>query len=323
MHSQTYRSPWAFRHPHVQTILPAIARNPAFVWLNRSTLATPDGDELQLDWSTDTRPAPQVPLVIISHGLEGHSQRAYVRGMAKQFVQQGWHALGWNFRGCGGQMNKLPRFYHNGSSDDLESVIRHALALGYQHLHLVGFSMGGNITLNYLARHKVPIAIKSAAVFSVPMDIKSSAEQLAIGNNQIYMRRFLTDLGVKLREKEQQFPNLISTHDYHLLRNFHDFDTRYTAPLHGFSSAEHYWQSCSTIGRLKDIHTPCLLINALDDPFLGKASFATAQQANKVICRYPQRGGHVGWPRWRLNAPLWSEQQSLEFAMSVGVEYSP
>jgi hypothetical protein len=42
-------------------------------------------------------------------------------------------------------------------------------------------------------------------------------------------------------------------HGYHEIKTFRDFDERYTAPLHGFDSAEGYWHKCSCAPWLKRI----------------------------------------------------------------------
>src|SRR5690606_41394668 len=89
--------------------------------------------------------------VVTSDGREGNSRRPYVAGMARAGNADGWDALAWNFRSCGGEMNCLPRFYHSGATEDLEAVVAHALASGaYDEVALVGFSLGGNLTLVYL-----------------------------------------------------------------------------------------------------------------------------------------------------------------------------
>ena len=45
-----------------------------------------------------------------------------------------------------------------------------------------------------------------------------------------------------------------------------DFDEQVTAPLHGFDSADHYYQRCSGLGMLARIPIPTLVIHAADDP---------------------------------------------------------
>ena len=81
---------------HLQTIIPSVFREVTGVQYQRERLPTPDDDFLDLDWSFNQGRK----LVIISHGLEGSSDRSYVKGMVKTFQEPGWDALAWNYRGC-------------------------------------------------------------------------------------------------------------------------------------------------------------------------------------------------------------------------------
>ena len=139
-----YRAPILFRNGHLQTIYPIIFRKvPGIVYL-RERIETPDGDFLDIDWSRVNSKC----LAIISHGLEGNSGRAYVRGMVRAVNEARIDALAWNHRGCSGEPNRLLRMYHNGVIDDLERVISHSIDTGlYESVFLVGFSMGGNLSL--------------------------------------------------------------------------------------------------------------------------------------------------------------------------------
>src|SRR6478735_1008201 len=155
-----YRSsPWLF-NGHMQTIFPSIFRKVKFDYHLRERLELPDGDFVDLDWSFVT--PERKKLVIITHGLEGDSRRHYVLGMAKIFTQNGFDALGWNCRSCSGEMNRLPRFYHHGDALDLKAVVDYAVSKKYTTIALVGFSMGGSMTLTYLGQFasSLPDAVK-------------------------------------------------------------------------------------------------------------------------------------------------------------------
>src|SRR5690606_32690753 len=113
----------------------------------------------------------------------------------------------------------------------------------YKEVALVGFSMGGNLTLVYLGERgqRVHPTISKAVAFSVPCDLGASARQLARPANYIYMRRFMRNLRHKMVQKQALFPDLIDLSGIERMRTFQQFDDRFTAPLHGFSDAENYW----------------------------------------------------------------------------------
>lgn len=313
-----YRAPFWLRNGHVQSVWPSLFRRVVMPEPETQVLATPDNDELNLDWYRQGSDR----LAILSHGLEGHSRRPYVLGLARALMREGWDVLAWNFRSCGGAMNHQPRFYHSGATEDLHTVVTHALGRGYNNLCLSGFSMGGNLTLLYLAQlgEYADSRISSAVAYSVPADLAGSADVLALPSRRIYMRRFLQDLHGKMQIKAQNFPNLIDTNGFEHIRNFHQFDNRYTAPLHGFRDANDYWASCSALPRLKDIRVPSLIINAADDPFLSADCYPQSRDilGPCVQMEIPKWGGHVGFVERRKDGQYWSERRALSFLSNIG-----
>lgn len=281
----------------------------------RERLELNDGDFLDLDWMSHNGNK----LVIISHGLEGNSERHYSKGVAHYFHQRGWDALAWNCRGCSGEMNRLPRFYHHGATEDLAAVVNHAIQKKYSHIALVGVSMGGSMSLKYVGERndKLPHQIKAVATFSVPCDLGASARQLDKPGNRFYLNRFLKKLEKKIRAKSEKFPDLISMEGFDKIKTFRDFDNRYTAPLHGFVDAADFYTRASSGQHLSSIRIPALIVNALNDPFLPDACypFDLAKTHDYVHLETPEHGGHVGFSMAGTSAS-WMEVRSFEFVNS-------
>lgn len=317
MINSSYKAPLFFRNRHIHTIVPTLFRKVEGIHYRRERIDTPDDDFLDLDWST----VGSGSLAIISHGLEGHSDRAYVKGMVRAMNEVGIDALAWNFRGCSGESNRQFRLYHNGATDDLHSVVSHA-APAYRNIYLIGFSMGGNISLLYLGRQDfdIPDAVTGCVTFSVPCDLTDASIALKRKENTIYMKRFLRLLREKVRGKMDIYPDRIDDRGYDQLKNFEDFDNRYTAPIHGFESAEDYWEKCSCRPWLKQIDVPTLIVNSLDDPFLDGGCYpqnecAVNSNLSLEITRY---GGHVGFVGSVKGKRYWSEQRTIEFLKGIG-----
>ncbi|MBO9727493.1 MAG: alpha/beta fold hydrolase [Chitinophaga sp.] len=308
-----YRAPFLLQNRHMLTIYPSLFRSIKPANYRREQIPTPDHDFLDLDFSEQGHDR----IVVILHGLEGSSTRKYVLGMVHIFNGTGFDTVSMNFRGCGGTPNKQLRFYHSGETGDLQTVITHLVSLNkYKAIHLVGFSLGGNVTLKYLGEQGTAAAgvIKSAVAISVPCDLQSGAVELEKRHNIIYMQRFIRELGNKLRAKEQQFPGSIRLEGYEAVKSFRQFDDRYTAPMHGFKDAVTYWEQCSSRSFLPDIRIPVLVINAKDDPFLGPACYPydVAATSPYVFLETPQQGGHVGFVQFGQDF-YWSEQRALAF----------
>lgn len=308
----SYKPPFYLKNGHLATIIPNMLRKVNGVDYQRERIDTSDGDFLDLDWIRNKGQK----LVIISHGLEGSSDRQYIRGAAKSFSNNGWDVLAWNCRSCSGELNGKPRLYHHAATEDLSDVIDSVINK-YEVITLVGYSLGGSLILKYLGEtgQKVDPRIKAAAVFSVPCDLKSSALELSKPKNRYYLKRFLKKLGKKIKAKSNQFPGIISYDGFDKITSFYEFDARYTAPLHGFRDADHFYQVASSKNYLAGLSTPILLVNAKNDPFLNEKCCPVefAESSKHLFLEMPKYGGHVGFTSKRGNNASWSETRALEF----------
>lgn len=288
-------------------------------------MQTPDGDFIDLDWA---RSEGTKRLVIITHGLEGQARSHYCQGMAGALHRTGWDALVWNFRGCSGEANRQLRSYHSGATDELQIVLDHVFATtDYDTISLIGFSLGGNLTLKYLGDHgsQVDPRIRGAVALSVPCDLESSAKRLEHWSNRIYMARFMRSLRAKVYEKAERFPQKLSLEGLDQMRTFAEFDDVYTGPIHGFENAVDYWTQCSCRHVLDRIAVPTHLISALDDPFLTPACFP--HEAAKVNPHFsletPQHGGHLGFVTFNKANEYWSEQRAVAFLRKIMEGHTP
>jgi predicted alpha/beta-fold hydrolase len=310
-----FRPPALLRNGHIQTILPVLLPRRLNIAFTRERLELEDGDFLDLDWARTFGSR----LAILSHGLEGCSGNRYILGMATALYATGWDVLAWNLRGCGEEMNRLPRSYHSGETGDLGAVIRLA-STKYSQIALIGFSLGGNLTLKYLGEGTAHPAVIGAAAVSVPVDLAACARALdQRWSNRIYLRRFINSLIAKVEAKALKFPDQVKAISNRRIRTFQEFDDRYTAPIHGFRDASDYWNKSSARQYLDQIAVPTLLINARNDPFLSPECFPYAE-AEQNPCLYfeaPQSGGHVGFVDLVNGFEPWFERRVAEFIASL------
>lgn len=311
--------PFWLPNGHLQSIYPAMFRKINSVPYQRERALTDDGDFLDIDWAySQNGEATPAPLIILSHGLEGSSSSQYIRGMVKVLTNEGYDCLSWNFRSCSGEMNRTFRFYHSGATDDLDFIVRYAIGKGYRHIQLVGFSLGGNLTLKYLGEQSKNLSaeVRKAVVFSVPMDLKASSMEINRLRNRVYMHRFLNTLMPKVRIKSSIFPEKISLKDYHKVRTLYDFDHIFTAAIHGFDSADDYYAKCSSMHFVERITIPTLIVNAINDPMVPYNSLPIKKMdtLTAVQLELTRQGGHCGYRPSRVTDGLyWSEQRAIRF----------
>ncbi len=310
-----YSPPALLFNPHLETIYPALLRKVNLRAYERERITTPDNDFLDLDWLRQG----SSQLVIISHGLEGNTSRAYIRGMAKAFFQSGFDVLTWNYRGCSNEVNRTLRFYHSGATDDLDWVVQHAGNKLYKEISLIGFSLGGNLTLKYLGEkgNQLQEIIKKAVVFSVPMNLHTSCIKISSPSNWIYSNRFLRSLKKKVIQKSKVHSEL-DIRGIESIKTLLEFDDKFTAPIHGFENAIDYYTRNSSVHFLKKIEIPTLLVNAKNDPFLSVECYPEkdAIQNRNLKIKYPNFGGHVGFTLFSENGLYWSELEALNFIQS-------
>lgn len=315
--SASYDPPLFFRNGQLATIYHGLFRRVPGISQKRERLILSDGDFLDLDWSHSSEPTKK--LVVLLHGLEGDGQRPYITGSAKLFNQEGYDACAVNYRGCSGEPNKSYKSYHSGATSDLQEILNHIVKTKkYTHIYLKGFSLGGNLALKYLGEgNPVPEEIKGVTAISVPCSLRDSCEQLLTFKNVLYAKRLKKHLIAKLRQKQQLFPELISSSDIKSIKTLKDFDDVYTSRAHNFKDALDYYAQCSCRQFLMEITLPSLIINAENDTFLGSECYpySEADKNHHLHLEVPKHGGHVGF--WGKGNITYTEKRALEFFNSL------
>lgn len=323
----SYQPPVGFANPHVQIFHTSLFRVIPAVEHTREPVPTPDDDFLQLDWvrrvqaqtGQDTQPATPPRTLIIMHGLESHARLPYINAAALAFLRQGWEVAALNFRDCGDTPNKLWQSYHSGVAQDVATVVNYVASRRPGHeLALLGFSLGGNVLLKYLSgpAEEIPQAVGAAVAISVPVDVSCAVTQLTAPGNRFYNWRFMNSLRWRLRRRCERFPGMLDEDLIPKIRTFREFDEIYTAPAHGYQSATDYWTQASSAPHLERIRVPTLILNALDDPFLGDECYPVqqARASEYVHLETPAHGSHVGFLTFgQPHGEFWHETRAREF----------
>jgi predicted alpha/beta-fold hydrolase len=310
------------------TVFASVARpTPRPAW-RRERWELPDGDFLDVDrlWGAEE----SAPIAVICHGLEGSSRAPYVRGLAAALAARGLGVAALNFRGCSGETNRLPRFYHSGETDDLRHAVAHLVAeRPGRPLLLAGFSLGGNVVAKLLGERgdDLPPEVRAAAVVSVPWDLAAAARAIdGVGTMAwLYRERFLRRLRAKVEAKARRFPGALDVEGARRARTVVAFDDAVTAPLHGFASAADYYDRSSARRWLPGLRRPLLAVAALDDPMVPGATVPSPAEGNGLLrLEVTPRGGHVGFvegPPWRPG--YWAEELAARFLAAAAAAPPP
>ena len=315
--ARPFQPAWWCPGPHLQTAWGRLVRRLPDVPVFRVRWTAPDGDFLDLDFVDGPIGAPTL---LVLHGLEGSSESKYVRGLLHRARRRGWRGAALNFRSCGGELNRAPRLYHSGETDDVGWVIERLLKRDPgSPLLPVGVSLGANVLLKWLGEvgERAPEEIRAAVAISTPFDLAAGADKLSRGLGRLYTRFFLRTLRRTALAKARQYPGLLESEAIRKARTWRQYDDAVTAPLHGFENAEEYWALSSSGTYLRSVRRPTLLINARNDPFLPADALPESAVAESpwLHAEFTSGGGHAGfvagsWP-WKVR--YWAEERAIGF----------
>ena len=309
-----FRPAWWLPSPHHQTIWPHLFRRIQPPTYRIERLQLDDGDFIDLAWNT----VATGPINIIFHGLEGSIRSPYAAGLMQELTRREERAVLMHFRGCSGTPNRLARGYHSGDTGDINALIN---TLRQREpntpIRAVGFSLGGNALLKYLGESGSSCQVERSVAISVPFVLSEAAKRLSTGLSRVYQTHLLMALKATTRSKAELLK--LSGVDLKLAlasKTFWDFDDLVTAPLHGFEDVHDYYHQCSSLGFLKSIARPTLILQARDDPFMTASAIPDEDHLSHHVClELSQKGGHVGFVSGDLPgaAQYWLDNRIASF----------
>ena len=308
------------KNRHVQTLYAKFFREQEEPTVHKEIFELEDGDFLECFWHNQEVLLEDAPILVLFHGLEGSYKSPYIEGMMHAFKKEGFAVVLMHFRGCGDEMNRLPRAYHSGETEDAKSYLR-ALQARYvkSKLFCVGFSLGGNMLLKLLSEIDESLKIEAAVSVSAPMQLDICANQMKRGFSKVYQAHLMKNLKESLIKKYAQHDMKtlldVSQNEVEDMVDFWEFDGAYTARIHGFDSAQDYYTKCSSRQFLKDIKTPTLIIHALDDPFMTPEILPHLDElSSSVELEVYAHGGHVGFVAGSFRKPeYWLDIRLVEY----------
>ncbi len=266
-------------------------------------------------------PRPDRPLVLVVHGLGGSIDSTYVRATTLGLLRAGYAVARVDLRGVGDSSEHCRMLYHGGRSGDLRSVLR-ALAdePGAEGVAIVGFSLGGNVTLKLLGESLEGIPVRGGVAVSSPLDLSVGVEHLSRRMFGLYERFLVGKLksdtensGLALTDDERTAIAKVST--------LTEFDDLITAKHNGWRDAAEYYAVNSSAQFLPCITVPTLVVHALDDPMIPAGPYQAIDwaqlEADTPVRRAITRtGGHVGFHERGAELP-WYVGRTVAFLDAV------
>ena len=317
-----FKAAFGLRNNHFQTLYSSLFRKQKKVDVQEEEFSLSDGDFVDCAWSNKKALKNGDPIVVLFHGLTGSLHSSYIQGMMHRLEREGYTSVLMHFRGCYYITNKLPRSYHSGdTSDAMEWISDVSKNYPSNPIYAVGYSLGGNMLLKLLGECGKTSLIKKAVSVSAPMDLEISSSTMNRGFSKLYQYHLMRDLKLTLLKKYKyhDMKSLIGIDEEGVkrLKTFLEFDDIYTAPIHGFDSANDYYKKASSKQYLKDIATDTLIIHSLDDPFMtAKVLPSKDEISSHVNLEVYPHGGHVGFISESFyNPKYWLEDRIMNYFM--------
>lgn len=316
-----YSPSFIFRNGHTSTIYAALVRKINGIGsFTRFKINTPDDDFFEIDYFNRGNHT----IAVLVHGLEGNSQRPYMRGMAKILISSGFDVILMNHRGCSGEENKTYKTYHSGYTDDLAYLVDWINQYCKpQHIVLIGFSLGGSIVLHYLSGLCPDLNnVCTGIAVSTPLDLGTTVSKLDSGINRIYVQNFLHTLVPKARKLCARFPDVLSFDALSKINSLQAYDRYVTARIFNFYDETEYYNLCSPFQVINTIQVPFFILAAKDDPFLNFSvtSDILLSCPNPYLkWEHTRYGGHVGWPRLMSFDNYWHEVRIMNYLQNFNL----
>jgi predicted alpha/beta-fold hydrolase len=237
------------------------------------------------------------PLVVLVHGLSGTAESTYLLATAAALLRRRFPLVRLNLRGAGASRALCRLQYHAGRTADLRDALAGLdPALLDSGLCLVGFSLGGNMLIKFLAEHGADWPIVAAATVSAPIDLAAASVHIQLPRNRVYHRHLLR----WMKEESLGAGAGISAAEQEHVRAAHsiwEFDDRFVAPRNGYRDAVHYYEENHARRFLAAVRVPTLVIHALDDPWIPPAAYRDYPWTRNpaLVPLLTRGGGHVGF----------------------------
>ncbi|BBM86690.1 YheT family hydrolase [Candidatus Uabimicrobium amorphum] len=229
--------------------------------------------------------------ILLVHGFEGSSVSKYMLRMAKKSLQRKYNVHRMNLRSCGDSMRLCALPYHAGLWSDVLKVAQD-VQVG-KRLFIIGYSLGGNITLKMAGEKKLPESVAAIASVCAPLDLQKTLDRLI--ERPLYHKKFLGYICKNYERKRRIHPHTFPRLDA-APRSLVDFDEKVICRIYGFKGSQDYYTQSSCKDVLSEIEVPTLAIYAKDDPIIPCENYDDLlQQSENIEILAPSHGGHVAF----------------------------
>jgi hypothetical protein len=215
-------------------------------------------------------------------------------------------------------MNRAFRLYNHGEIGDIETVVNYALKKkNYDEIVLIGFSMGGNVSLKFAAVSQHP-SVKKVIAFSSPLEMRTSTAILDYPSRFLYQARFKKGILPKVKKKAEMFPDRLSMAEVEAAKSWEAQQELFFVRINGYANIDDFYERGSAVNFIPKLKIPTLIVQAQNDPMLTTecSPVQLAENHRFIHLETPKIGGHCGFMLPNDKEHTWSEYRSWEFVSS-------
>jgi uncharacterized protein len=291
--------PWLLSG-HVQTLagvfLPA-GRHPYRARQHRVEL--PDGDVLVMhdDEPTGWRNGDRTTLML--HGLAGTHRSGYMQRISARLHAAGVRTFRLDLRGWGAGFGLARHPCHAGRSEDAAAALSQIARLCPRSpTTVIGFSLGGNITLKLLGEIGSESCghMDSAVAVCPPLDLSACCRRLEAPSNRLFDYQFVWLMLKQVSRARAAGLQLSGPPSFRRRpRSVREFDAAFTAPASGFATVDEYYRLASSLPVLPKVCWPTLVLRSADDPMIPCEADERLELPTCVELHTTRHGGHMGF----------------------------
>jgi predicted alpha/beta-fold hydrolase len=271
-----------------------------------------DDSVIALDWRESSEMNEETGIIVCLHGLGGNSSALYISNFVEYCILNGYRVVVYNRRGHG-KSTMGAKFPKHSNMEDMEIVTNHIhKSYPSAKMFLVGFSCGGNLAINYVAKYCKPyeacVSICNGYNIYEGTKILQDKNSICAGVVASFLQDVLHDNKCYIDESVYKIGAQC--------KNVVDFERHVVVPNYEYKTIEDYYEDDSCHNNLLDVKIPLLCICSEDDPFVDKSMIEFPKKASclnsNIITVVTKYGGHIGWIE-DLNSIPWHTKTIFRF----------
>lgn len=259
------------------------------------------------DLTGSTRAINSSKLIILIHGWEGSAESTYLLSTASALFNQGYSILRLHLRDHGPSSHLNEALFHAARLDEVAGAIRNINErFTYEGYSLIGFSLGGNISLR-ISQRVEQHQLQLDSIVAISPVISPADTMKALNDGSIIYRQYFTKKWKRaLRNKQNHFPDKYDFSDLIAMRTLTEMTEQLVDEHTPYSSTSDYFSEYTLRpGDFSDLVVKTYIIMAADDPVIPYQNFSHFKSNENLKIFSFANGGHCGFIKnWKLNCWL-------------------